>query len=126
MPGTHTTAALLRDPIKILAGTLPVTGNARLLSPPIKSLKDVNWGGFYKITGTLKVDDTPTDIPVHRLLILLVEPMMIRVSAVWSDAVTGAYEFNNIRGDYRYTVLGMDYQHDYRGVVADNLIPDPM
>ena len=50
--------------------------------------------------------------------------LMIRET--WSDPVTGAYAFDHISMDVKYTVLTYDHAHNFRAVVADNLTPELM
>ena len=50
--------------------------------------------------------------------------MLIR--EVWSDATTGAYSFPWINETWRYTVITYDYEHNYRAVIADNILPELM
>ena len=77
--------------------------------------------GRGRITGTVK--NTP-GTPVFRQVRLHREPDGMFVKAVWSDPVTGAYEFNGIRPDCKYTVTSYDHTQAYRAVIADRVTPD--
>lgn len=126
MAFTHTYAAATPSATLLLAGSAYPGPRVVLLTPAPVFLYDLHFGGRYQITGTLKIDDTPTDVPVARRAFLLVEPGLNRIGATFSDPVTGAYAFTNLSNAYRYTVLALDYTHTYRAVVADNITPDAM
>ena len=122
---THSNASAVPLPVLLLSGT-PYPGRSLVNNIPLPTiLLDVQFGGRYQITGSLKYDSTPTDLPIVRKLILFAEPQMSRVASTWSDAA-GSYSFVNLSSAYKYTVIAFDYQHGYRAVVADNLTPDAM
>lgn len=87
---------------------------------------NINFGGQFKVVGTVKYKNTPINTPLRRRVFLLREPDMRLVATSWSDATTGAYSFTGIAGTCTYTVLSVDYAHNYRAVVADNLAPEAM
>lgn len=91
--------------------------------PPFTTSR--NLSGRYRITGTTKAVGTP-DYPVGRLVRLFSEREGALVDATWSDPTTGAYEFNWLRGDIRYTVISYDYAGVFRAVIADNQLPTAM
>ena len=91
----------------------------------IEAGNDREFGGWYKIVGTVHEKGTPNQ-PVHRRVRLLRERDGHLVAETWSDPTTGAYRFERINGSYRYTVLAYDHTNAYRAVVADNLAPEPM
>lgn len=126
MAFTHTTAFAAPAPTMAYAGTPYPGAHVVLPAPAPTFLYDFNFGGRFKIDGTLKVDDTPTDLPVARRLFLLAEPSLNRIASTFSDPVTGAYSFQNISNLYKYTIIAYDYTHTYRAVVADNITPDAM
>jgi hypothetical protein len=80
--------------------------------------------GRGRIAGTVKEKASPADKPVARRVRLYREPDGLLVRTVWSDPVTGAYEFHGIPMDARYTVVSHDYNALYRAVLADNLAPE--
>jgi hypothetical protein len=86
------------------------------------SLRDWNYGGKGRVSGTVKIKGTP-DAPVHRRVWLIRDRDGACIREAWSDATTGAYTFDYIDESLTYTVLAYDYQHNFRAVVADNLIP---
>lgn len=78
------------------------------------------------ISGTVKVFGSPDNVPLGRLVRLHREPDGMFVRATWSDPITGAYTFNGVRPDCKYSVTSFDYQHGYRAVIADNLSATPL
>lgn len=47
------------------------------------------------------------------------------VAETWSDA-SGNYAFAGIDPAERYSVVAYDHTHNYRAVIADNLLPELM
>ena len=88
--------------------------------------RDQTFGGLYMLSGTVKQLATPSNLPLYRHVRLFDERTGIFIDSTWSDAVTGAYAFTNIKGNVRYTVVAFDYPHGFRAVVADNILPVPM
>lgn len=87
-------------------------------------LRPWQFKGRGRIAGTVKEKASPSDKPVRRRVRLYREPDGRLVRTVWSDPVTGAYEFYGIPMDARYTVVSHDYNALYRAVLADNLAPE--
>lgn len=83
--------------------------------------KDVYFGGNGTIIGTVSASGTP-NVPLSREVLLYSETNRTWVASTWSDA-TGAYRFDNLDINQKYTVIAYDYQHTYRAVIADNLVP---
>lgn len=102
----------------LVAGNLPTNNIAALMGA-----RNIYFGGIGRITGTVK--NTPAT-PVERRLLLLDEATRIVTQEVWSDALTGAYTFNNLDMQARYTVLSYDHTTLYRAVVADRQQPELM
>lgn len=84
-----------------------------------------DWG-LSRIVGTVKEKSTPTNTPLRRRVRLHYEKSGRMVRETWSDAATGAYSFDNIRGDQTYFVVSFDHTLNYRAVIADNLAPEAM
>lgn len=80
--------------------------------------------GRGRITGTVAEKALPVNTPLRRLVRLHREPDGMFVKATWSDPVTGAYVFNGVRPDCKYTVTSYDYSGAYRAVIADNITPE--
>lgn len=81
-------------------------------------------GGGYHLSGTVKVDGTP-DIPVSRRVLLLDHDGARPVREQWSDPITGAYDFRNI-ANKPYFVIAFDHTNNFRAVIADRVLPEPM
>jgi len=103
----------------VIGSTQPVT--AALPSP-----LDIYDGGRGRVTGTVKEKNTPTNTPLKRRVVLLSMPGSRAIRETWSDPVTGVYEFTDVAMDRVYTVVSYDHTGVYRGVVADNLVPEVM
>jgi len=89
-------------------------------------LRNHYYAGAYRISGTVKEKAVPVDVPVSRRVLLFDERANVVVRETWSDAVTGAYAFEQLQPAVRYVVIAYDHQHDYRAVIADNLTAEPM
>lgn len=88
--------------------------------------RDMYFDGDGFISGTVKRDADPVDIPLKRRVRLHREHDGLPVRETWSDPVTGAYSFPQISRDFVYTVVAYDYEHNYRAVIADNIVPEVM
>lgn len=82
--------------------------------------------GRHRITGTVKEDLTPTDLPLARKVWLFREIDGLILQEAWSSPITGSYSFEGIDPAYKYFVVAFDHEHNYRAVIADNLTPEPM
>lgn len=88
------------------------------------SWRDTENGGLGIIYGTVKEKNTPANTPLRRKVWLLDERSGLVIRETWSDSVTGNYEFRGIKQGVPYTVLAYDHAHNYRAVIADNLVPE--
>jgi len=86
--------------------------------------RDLYFGGNGRITGTVAEKSTPANTPLHRRVVLTDDRSRMAIRETWSDATTGAYTFEGVRPNCRYTVTSADYSGQYRAVIADNLLPD--
>jgi hypothetical protein len=77
-------------------------------------------GGNGRIVGSVAIKGSP-NAPVQRRVRLFNEKTGVLVREVFSDPVTGAYEFLYVSMDHKYTVVTFDYDNNYRAVVADNI-----
>jgi hypothetical protein len=75
--------------------------------------------GTKKLTGTTAIDDSP-DIPVGRLVRLYTQPGGDLVEELWSDPVTGAFEFRDLL-EQDYFVVSHDHTGVYNATVRDSL-----
>lgn len=92
---------------------------------PALFMKDANYGGRGRISGTVKVKSAPS-YAVKREVRLIRDKDGACIRSTWSDPTTGAYEFRYVDETQRYTILTYDYTHDKRAVVADNIQPELM
>lgn len=108
----------------IPAGIMPAV-NAVYAQIALK-IRDYSYGGTGMISGTTAIKSLPDNTLVSRKVRLYNERDGNLIAEQWSDAVTGAYTFNNLSMTLNYTVIAYDTPHNFRAVVADNLTPDPM
>ena len=109
-----------------LSGGMPGTTGTVLVPPSLQH--DLQDGGLYLVHGTVHLDATPTDLPLRRRVQLYNQRDSRLIREAWSDATTGAYSFDGIRGGdgTRYFVAAFDHTQDKRAVIADNLTPEAM
>lgn len=111
----------LFTPVRLPVVTVPKF----ILMDDVKNIADMQDGGNGKITGTTKVKGSP-DVAVSRRVRLIRERDSICIREVWSNPVTGAYQFLNINPTIAYTVVTYDHTKNYRAVIADGLVPELM
>ena len=99
-------------------GVLQIRGRGQHMRP------DAIDGGGYHLAGTVKVDGTP-DIPVSRRVWLFDHDGARIVRELWSDPLTGAYDFTHI-AHRPYFVIAFDHTNNFRAVIADRVLPEPM
>lgn len=102
----------------------PVGATSGMLTDSLVRL-DREFGGNYRIVGTVKEKATPTNLPLHRQVVLHEMRSHLPIAEAWSDAA-GNYTFEYITNEYTYYVVAFDYENNYRAVVADNLTPELM
>lgn len=87
---------------------------------------DMQDGGMYRIYGTVK--KKATQAPLRRRVQLLHQRGSRLVRETWSDASTGAYSFDYIKGgpDELYFVCAFDHTNTDLAVIAEKLIPEAM
>lgn len=117
-------ARLLVPTAQRLLSSAPPAFSARRVAPTVFLRRHYD-GGFGRIRGTVEERASPSDRPLSRRVRLFHERSGRFVAEVWSDAA-GAYEFSGIDPAERYTVAAYDYAENYRAVIADNLLPEPM
>lgn len=88
--------------------------------------RDVNFGGLYRVQGTVKEKASPSNVPLRRRVQLYDHATSLMVREMWSDAATGAYTFSEVNGSLKYYVVAFDHTGGYRAVIADNLTPEAM
>lgn len=77
-----------------------------------------------RIYGTVAREGLPIDIPLRRRVTLMRQVDDMPIQTQWSDAVTGAFDFQWIETDQAYYVKAHDYEHNFSAVIADNLTLD--
>jgi hypothetical protein len=96
-------------------------------SVPSGSVKDYTTGvlgkGIGRIQGTVK--NTP-NTPVYRKVRLHREIDGLLMRELWSDPVTGAYDFRYVDELQKYTVLSYDHTGTYNGVIGAAIVPELM
>lgn len=123
---------VLAPPALVASLYLGTTYTGQLaITPPIKVrvVEDFLTGlfgkGIGRIKGTVKEAGSP-DRPVFRLVRLIRQKDGLKIREVWSDPVTGAYEFQYIDELQLYTVLSYDHTGNYNAVVKASIIPELM
>jgi hypothetical protein len=82
-------------------------------------------GGPYSISGTTKNTGTPTNVPVRRRVRLHDQPTGRALREVWSDALTGAWTFANLRAGL-FFVMTLDHTGTHNGeITTDIVVPAP-
>lgn len=107
----------LSDPAQFLNGPKAVS------AAPTLRVGNRFYAGSGRVSGTVK---TTPNTPVSRKVLLLREPTLEVVRTQWSDPVTGAYSFDSLDTTCTYSTVSYDYLHNFRAVIADGLIPEPM
>ena len=77
-------------------------------------------GPYSTPAGTTKNTGTP-NTPVRRRVRLHDQPTGVLVREMWSDEVTGAYQFTGIRAGTFY-VVGFDHTGTYNGVIETDVV----
>lgn len=80
------------------------------------------FSGRGAVRGNVFVKGTP-NTPASRRVRLLRERDGKIVREQWSDAVTGAYSFEEIDASITYVVIVSDHERVFRAEVADNITP---
>lgn len=82
--------------------------------------------GKFRVRGTTKLRAGLAEVARQSIVVLMDEVAGIAVRRQVSNATTGAYSFDNIRGDIRYTVVAYDPEGSLNAVIADNIQAEPM
>ena len=120
-----------------LAATIPmnvVKGRVTDLSPTrltieSGSIKDTLTGvlgeGVGRVKGTVAIKGTPNQF-VHRKVRLIREHDGRVIREMWSNPVTGEYDFKYVDELQKFTVVSYDHLLNFRAVISDNLTPELM
>ena len=85
--------------------------------------RDAEVGGPGTIYGTTKTKGTPNTSTKARV-VLLHQRSKLPVREVWSDPVTGYFEFRGIDTAQQFIVLAEDADGNFRPVAANRLTPE--
>lgn len=85
---------------------------------------DVEDGGKFKVFGSIKTKGTPP-VPAYAKVNLHDRLSGRLVRSQWTNPVTGAYQFSNIRNGDFY-VVAFDPLKNWWAVAADQLVPEAM
>lgn len=107
-----------------IAASAPVHAFSTSAPSAIATARDVEFGGAGVVSGTVKRDADPVDLPMRRRVRLFDERSGLLVREAWSEAATGAYSFAGLDATRTYTVVAYDHEHHYRAVIADNMTPE--
>lgn len=112
--------------LHISGGAAP--GKVAITLPPSALHLDGEDFGLSRIQSWVKEKALPNNLPLRRRVRLYEQRSGRFIRETWSDAVTGEYRFDNIRGDngIKYFVAAFDHLGNFSGVIADNLTPEPM
>ena len=99
-------------------------GSTQRLREPGKLL-DAEFGGFYRIYGTVARKGTPANVPLKRRVRLHRSKDGMLVRETWSNA-DGSYAFTEISGRYEYDVIAWDHERQDFSTVANNQLAEPM
>lgn len=117
----HTTAALLPALlIKPSSLTRPPAVGLAVVGGRMYE-RDIVDGGTGTISGTVYIHGTP-DLPTARQVRLFDQQRGRLIRETWSDPLTGAYSFRNLRPG-RYTVVAHDHSGTYNAVIKDRIEP---
>lgn len=108
----------------LVAASAAVPAHATCVLQGSVTARDVAFGGAGVVSGTVKRDADPVDLPMRRRVRLFDERSGLLVREAWSEAATGAYSFAGIDAARTYTVVAYDHDRAYRAVIADNMTPE--
>ena len=114
-----------KEAVEAVRGLHPGSQEAAFLKASTRQVRDTEFGGAFKVYGTVARKNTPTNVPLRRRVRLHRSRDGMLVRETWS-ANDGTYEFQNISGQYEYDVIAWDHEMSFRSVVANNLTPEAM
>jgi hypothetical protein len=120
-----TTRALAGPTAAANAFPYPTVAGAVALRPAFGDILDLEDGGAFKVLGTTKNKNLPSDLPVSRLVRLHDAVSGRVVRAQWSEAGTGNYAFERIRAGVFY-VASFDHTGEFNGVIATGVASEAM
>lgn len=99
-------------------------GNYLLFSPILVGPYAFRGTGF--IAGTVKIKGLSFNTPLICTVRLVRERDELCVATTLSNGSTGAYRFERIAMQDRYSVIAYNREHNYRAVIADDISPEAM
>ncbi|MDH1472949.1 hypothetical protein N5F13_00440 [Comamonas thiooxydans] len=93
------------------------------LIPAPGRLLDAEFGGFYRIHGTVARKGSPANVPLKRRVRLHRSRDGMLVRETWSKA-DGSYEFTEISGRYEYDVIAWDHELQDYSTIANNQLAE--
>ena len=93
--------------------------------PAPGQLMDAEFGGLYRIYGSVARKGTPANVPLKRRVRLHRSKDGYLVRETWSQP-DGSYEFTEISGRYEYDVIAWDHEFQDFSTVANNQLAEPM
>ena len=84
---------------------------------------DAEFGGAGRIFGSTKIKGTP-NLPTKARVRLLRDRDGLLARETWSDPTTGAFAFDGIDTNQKFTTLAADANGDFRPVAANQLTPE--
>ena len=125
----HITVPVVLTPAVVAVPSATYTGpyGHAALVPAVLHGGDYKTGllgkGIGTVYGTTEIKGTP-NVPVRARVRLIRERDGLVYRETWSDAITGAYRFEDVDELETYTVLSYHPTRDKRAVVADGITPE--
>ena len=107
---------------KFVSTGFPPVSTQRIVSP-IEILKLENTGHGV-IRGTVGVEGETGFSTLHRKISIFRQKDGLFLSSIWSNAVTGAYEFKYLDEKLSYFVIAFDYTGEFGALIGDNIRPE--
>ncbi len=106
-----------------ITASAPVPTHCTRPTAPLQLACDIEHGDQGAIYGTTKTKGTPNTSTKARV-VLLHQRSKLPVREVWSDPVTGYFEFRGIDTAQQFIVLAEDVDGNFRPVAANRLTPE--
>ena len=110
------------DAAVVVSAPVPTFSTRR--AAPLQLARDVEHGGPGTIYGTTKTKGSPANLPTKARVVLLHQRSKVPVREVWSDPVTGYFEFKGIDTAQQFIVLAEDADGNFRPLAANRLTPE--
>lgn len=87
--------------------------------------RDVLFRGNMRVKGTVSIYGNPNNTPISKRVVLYDQKTSQIVDAMWSDPITGAYQFDFLK-DARYMVIAFDDTRQYNAEIISDIVPIDM